>query len=78
MTNTDRRTLPDFILAARQGNDAIRAAGWTPCPHSWFATADRVFCFSSESAGGTSSTGPAFEAVVNVDTGRLHTIGRAR
>jgi len=57
--------------AVTKAHDMIRDRGWTPCSHSWFESCGRVYCFSSESAGGRSSTGPACEVTIELRTGRV-------
>ena len=68
-------TTAETTAAARA---AVEAAGFTPCDASAFVddATGRAFSFSVESAGGTSATGPAFEAVAHAD-GRVDAWGNA-
>jgi hypothetical protein len=63
MTATETAT----VVAAA----AVADAGFTPCAFSGFVHNGAVFAFSEESANGFSESGPAFEVVVNIETGAV-------
>lgn len=60
---------PDAAIATAHA--AIKGAGFTPCTFSQFIHAGRVFAFSEESFTGFSAFGPAFEVVVDIETGAI-------
>lgn len=61
----------DPAAAIAMAHAAIQGAGFTPCTFSQFTHAGRVFAFSEESATGLSASGPAFEVVVDIETGAI-------
>ena len=57
--------------ARRVAHDIIKTAGFTPCEVSEFTHRGALFAFSSESANGFSSSGPAFEVVVDIESSKI-------
>lgn len=63
--------------ATTTAENAVKAAGFVPCPVSGFIAngapnqTPKAFAFSAESATGFSEGGPAFEVVVEVATGEI-------
>ena len=67
--------MSDLAAAIAMAHAAIQGMGLTPCKFSQFTHAGRVFAFSEESATGLSELGPAFEVVVDIETGEIIRMG---